>query len=89
MSDLRINAAPVDRWTTLHVASGVGLGAVGLPWWSALGISVVFEVVENLVQPSIPSVFKGSADNDSLENSVIDTAALMLGWFVANTIRGS
>lgn len=89
MADLRINAAPIDRWTSVHVASGSILGLLGTPWWAALGISTAFEIAENIVQPYVPSVFAGSADSDSLENSVLDTAALMLGWFVADTFMGS
>lgn len=89
MPGLRINEAPIDRWTSVHVASGSILGLLGTPWWGALGISTAFEIVENIVQPHVPSVFAGSADSDSLENSVLDTAALMLGWFVADTFMGS
>jgi len=84
----RINEAPIDRWTAVHVGSGCVMGALGMPWWGALLTSVGFEVVENLVQPHVPSVFEGSADRDSPENTVLDTAALMLGWFVVSSLRG-
>lgn len=79
----QINAAPIDRFTTLHAISGAALRAAGMPWWGALILSVAFEVAENIVQPSVPSMFPGTSPSDSLTNSVCDTAALMAGWGVA------
>lgn len=78
--DDRINRVPVDRYTAFHVAGGVVAGAVGLPWYVTLLGSLAFECLENGIQYRIPSIFAGSGANDSLENSVCDTLAVMLGW---------
>lgn len=73
------NVAPVDRFTLGHMAVGVILGLRGVPWWVALGITVGWELIEDPLKSSLPGIFP-HASHDAPINSIIDGAAVMLGW---------
>lgn len=81
-----INAAPVDRFTLLHVASGAALSLLGVDFWWTLGLSIAFEIVENIVQPLLPSLFPGTSPADSLVNSYCDTLAVLGGWAATEAV---
>ena len=86
--DDRINSAPVDRWTLLHLASGGVSSAFGVPFPVFAVAAIWFEIVENVFQGSIPSVFPHTAPNDSLANATIDVAASMAAWAVVDALKG-
>lgn len=82
----RVNVDPVDRFTLGHGAVGLMLGLWGMPWYAALGTSVVFEVLENcLFKPALPGLFP-VGKRDTLANSGADTAAWMVGWSLGRAI---
>jgi Na+/H+-dicarboxylate symporter len=84
-----INEAVVDRFTLLHVLSGAGSRLIGASLVTATVGSLVFEVVENVLQPQITSVFPNTADRDSPMNSACDTLAVMIGWAVADWVTAT
>lgn len=84
---VKINEGAIDRWTLAHIGSGVGLNLLGVPLWGTVMLSIGFEVVENIIQPSIPSMFQGTADADSMANSFFDNWALVLGWVVTEAVK--
>jgi len=84
----RANVDPVDRFTVGHGAMGLMLGLWGMPWYTALASSVVFELVENYVlKPAMPSLFPVGGP-DTLANATLDTAAWMAGWGIGRAIPG-
>lgn len=84
----RPNIDPVDRFTAGHGAMGFMLGLWGMPWYWALGTSVAFELLENLVfKPAFPRVFPVGKP-DTLINASFDTGAWMTGWAVGRAIPG-
>jgi hypothetical protein len=83
-----INEAIVDRFTLAHLGVGAAAGAMRLPlWWVVVG-SLMFEIMENLLQPKFLSIFPNTADRDSPMNSSADTLAVILGWWVASGGKG-
>lgn len=74
------NVSPVDRFTVGHGAMGLMLGLWGMPWYAALGTSVVFELAENyLLKPAMPGLFP-VGKKDTFANAATDTAAWMAGY---------
>lgn len=79
---LPANQAPVDRYTIGHVAWGTMLGLARVPWWGALGSTLLFELVlEDRWKQLCPGVFPVPT-KDSGANRTIDSIAVMLGWWL-------
>ena len=55
----------VDRWSLGHASVGVLYGVTKMPWWVALGLAVVWEVVENPLKDEFPDFFP-DAKHDSI-----------------------
>ena len=83
-----INGDPIDRFTLAHFAWGAGMGAVGAPWWLALGTALIWDVVlERGLKDRRPEWFP-NATQDTAEHIATDAAAWMLGWGCTSTLRG-
>ena len=89
MTDNRINSAPLDRFTVLHLLSGAGLAAIAVPLWASAGLSIGFELAENALQPKVASIFPETAPHDTIVNSTADVLALCLGWFLFDVLRSA
>lgn len=83
-----INEALVDRFTAVHGVVGFAGGAFGMPFWFTVVGSLVFEILENLLQPKMASLFPYTAERDSPMNSSFDTLAVIAGWYVGNAACG-
>lgn len=81
-----INESVVDRFTLLHILSGVGSRLIGASLATATVGSLLFEILENFLQPKFTSVFPNTADRDSPMNCAADTLAVMVGWYIADRI---
>lgn len=81
MSDEGINQAALDRFTSAHAGVGVTMGAMGLPWWVALGLTIGWELAENFLKDRKPHLFPYSS-HDSVDNSAADMAAVVVGFVV-------
>ena len=80
-----INRAMFDRFTLVHAATGAVLGRLGAPWWVALGVSVVWELAEPTLKRTRPyRDWFPVPSQDSLANTVGDTAGLMSGWYLGS-----
>ncbi len=77
-----INGDLVDRFTLLHLASGVALGLVGATPSQALAVGAAWEVLERALKESIPEAFPHPSQ-DSIENATVDTLAVWLGCALA------
>lgn len=77
---LPANQAPIDRYTIGHLAFGTMLGLARVPWWAALGTTIAFEyLIEDELKKVLPKMFPVPTQ-DSPENSLLDSVAVMLGW---------
>lgn len=79
MSTNDINQAALDRFTSAHAGVGITMGALGLPWWAMMGLTIGWELVENFLKDKKPHLFPYSS-HDSIDNSVADTAAVIVGF---------
>jgi hypothetical protein len=79
---LPANQAPLDRYTLGHLAFGVMLGLARVPWWGALGTTLIFEYgLEDAMKKAVPRIFPVPT-RDSPANRTLDSAAVMLGWLL-------
>lgn len=82
-----INEALVDRFTAVHGVMGFAGGTFGIPFWFTVVSSLVFKILENMLQPKFASLFPYTAERDSPMNSSFDTLAVIAGWYVGNAAR--
>ena len=83
-----INGDPIDRFTLAHLAWGAGMGALGCPWWAALGTALVWDIIiERPLKNLRPDLFPNSTQ-DTVEHIAVDAAAWLVGWGVTSTLRG-
>lgn len=82
MTDGAINQAALDRFTSAHAGVGITMAAFGIPWWATLLSTIGWELIENKLKDARPDLFPYSS-HDSFENSVADSTAVMLGFWVA------
>jgi hypothetical protein len=87
-----INGGWVDRYTIAHFASGTLIRLLGkkqIPWWGALLLGIAWEVVERPLKEVFPGMFAPYDTQDSLQNSISDVVALMLGYGTVAAIDGT
>lgn len=76
----------VDRFTAGHAAFGVLAGLGRLPWWATLASGLFFDlVVERQLKDAWPKIWP-NATQDTWQNIVGDTIAMMVGWKVATIL---
>lgn len=73
-----INSGVVDRFTILHFAAGLGLGAAGMTSSQAMTLGSFFELGERVAKERRPDLFPHPSQ-DSAANSAADIAAIGLG----------
>jgi hypothetical protein len=77
-----VNKGMFDRYSLVHLATGVWLGSLGMGLIPLLTLHTAFEVVENQVLKRIlPQTFPAPSP-DSIWNSIGDTIACSAGWAV-------
>lgn len=81
--------AVFDRYSVLHLASGLALGWLGLPFWPAFMGHAAFEVLENtdrgmgFINAYFRDVWPGGKDEaDAVANSIGDQIAFTTGWLL-------
>ena len=77
--------SPIDKYTLGHLAWGAILASIGVPFWGAATLSVLFELAENPLKKHIPIIFPEPIP-DPIGNQVMDTVGVLAGWAL---IRGS
>jgi hypothetical protein len=78
----RKGQAPFDIWSWVHLASGVGLGLLAMPWWLALLALVGYEVLEGGLR-RVKLEEGGLFEYESWGNIGADLVVGMLGYFGA------
>jgi hypothetical protein len=74
------NATPFDAWTLVHIASGVVLGAAGVPLPQTVAALIAYEVLEwSIEHPSGSPIF-GSKRPESQVNVAADIGVALLGY---------
>ncbi len=69
---------PLDAWSLVHTASGLGLGLLPFPWWVALILLAGYEVFE----AGLRRVRHGAGifEHESRLNIAADVVIGMAGW---------
>lgn len=81
-----INGEATDRFTLVHGAFGVIMGAIGVPMFAAVGVAIGWEFLERPLKDAFPQAFP-HASQDRIPNAVCDAAAMITGWGVGRTAR--
>ncbi len=77
-----INYPFIDRFTFVHFMIGVGYGSLGLGFGLVVLLALAWELLENPLKAYFPFIFPhGTAD--TLQNSVGDSLAVILGWLTS------
>jgi hypothetical protein len=74
--------APLDRWSLVHLASGIGLGLIPVSWPWALALLVGFEVLEAGLR-RIRRHGGGLFEYESWPNIIADVVVGVAGYAVA------
>jgi hypothetical protein len=76
------NSALIEPWTAVHFAAGLGAGLLAIPFKISLGASILYEIVEQLVERSKTGqrIF-GSTHPEKLGNALFDIAVFAIGWY--------
>jgi hypothetical protein len=85
---------PMDRFSFLHVATGIVSYYLGisLKWWTILNIA--YEIIDNtncfmyIVNNYIPNIWPGGKPGpDTIINSMGDILSSIFGWYIAYMIN--
>ena len=85
----------LDQYSLLHFASGVIAYFFGINWVMWLVLHTLFEILENtaagmrIINDWLVFWPGGKTTSDSVINSVGDTVAAMVGWYVAYQLDSS
>jgi len=82
----QINHELLDRFTLAHFGIGVGYALLGAPFWLALLLAILWELVENPFKVYASFLFP-NATADTLRNSLGDTVAVCAGWLLMQQIH--
>lgn len=74
-----VNYPWMDRFTLIHFGIGVVYATFRLRLVSAVGLSIVWELIENPLKAYVPALFPHPSA-DSWKNSLSDTLAVTFGW---------
>ncbi len=73
---------PFDRWTWAHVASGLALGALHVPWLWMLIIVILYEGLEGVLR-RVKLKDGGLFEYESWANIIIDILVAVVGYALA------
>jgi hypothetical protein len=76
-----VNYAFTDRFTFAHFGIGALYGLLHVNFTATVILAILWEILENPLKVYFPSVFP-NATADTLKNSIGDTIAVVLGWYV-------
>jgi hypothetical protein len=82
-----INAKPIDEWTAVHVATGTAAGALGMGFWTSMGLAAAYEVVEYAHEWPRGSKLFGSKRPESGVNVAVDLLVFAGGWWLGKKVR--
>jgi hypothetical protein len=76
-----VNYSWFDRFTFIHFGIGVAYAVFGLSAGAALGLAILWEVVENPLKANVPFIFP-HATADTWKNMAGDILAVLSGWLL-------
>jgi len=79
------NESCVDKYSALHIVTGVIFGILNFPLWFVLILAIVFELIENPLKVKV-DLFP-SQKKESLRNQVFDVIFVVLGWGIGIAIN--
>ncbi len=82
------NATPFDAWSLVHLASGVVLGAYGLPLPQTIAGLLAFEVLEWTVEYPRGSKLFGTKRPESQVNVAADLGLALVGYALTREYLG-
>lgn len=77
-----INYPFIDRFTFVHFMIGFGYGLIGFNFWVVFFLAIFWELIENPLKAHLSFIFP-HATKDTLQNSVGDSLAVILGWIIS------
>ncbi len=78
----KINYSLIDRFTFVHFMIGFCYELLGFGFGLVVLLAIAWEFLENPLKAHLPFIFpNGTAD--TLQNSVGDTLAVILGWTIS------
>lgn len=80
------NYAVVDGYTLYHLSVGAFLGMAGVGPLTALGVTILWEVIEDPLKSRLPDWFPVET-YDTLANQIGDSLAFMGGWWMGRHIH--
>ena len=84
----RKGEAPLDNWSWVHLAAGIGLGAIGVPTLWGMGLIAGFEVLEGgLRQIKTTKRAGGLFQYESWPNIIADIIVGAAGFFLGQGAR--
>lgn len=82
-----MNREAVDAWTLVHVGVGILAGAMRVPFRTAMGLAVVYEVLEQGIERTeAGQQFFGSDGPESFINAATDVVVFAVGHKVGGAL---
>jgi hypothetical protein len=75
----RKGEAALDRWTWVHLGTGLGLGLVLSRWWVAVVLLIAFEGLEAILR-QVRTRKGGLFEYESAANIVADVVVALAGY---------
>lgn len=82
-----VNHEFFDRFSVVHAAVGAVFELSGIPAPIAIGLQILFEIVENDVKRSVRHIWPDDRP-DGLENQIGDVASFVAGYYAARAAKG-
>jgi hypothetical protein len=76
-----------DKWTVVHVASGLVSGAIGVPVWAYIALGTGYELAEFAAESPRGSKIFGTKRPESALNVAGDFAAGIAGNLLGQALR--
>lgn len=74
------NRAALDPWTAVHFSSGLALGLMEVPLVPALGLSLVYEAAEQVLERrDVGKDLFETSGPESLSNALVDVLVMVAG----------
>ena len=77
----------LDRFSVVHAAVGAVAELSGIPAPLAIGLQILFELIENDVKRSVRHIWPDDRP-DGIENQIGDVASFVAGFYAARAAKG-
>ncbi len=77
----------VDKWTAVHVVTGIASGALGMPVWAYIALGTGYELAEFAMESPRGSKIFGTKQPESAVNVAGDFVAGIAGNLLGHALR--